>query len=149
MNLHTDQIHHQDRVHTRPHVMSHLRCWHVPTIMNYELRIMNYPTSTTVIPAPPKSTCYSSDRVHTRPYVLSHLRCWHVPTIMNYELRIMNYPTSTTVIPAPPKSTCSSRNVLTCGTVFRYSRITCRSTPVPVPCRIRTVPASSIIASSI
>ena len=129
----SDRIHHPDRVHTRPYVMSqnnrvhtrpyvmsHLRCWHVPTTMHYELRIMNYefhPTSTTVIPAPPKSTCNSSDRVHTRPYVVSHnnrvhtrpydmshnnrvytrpyvvshLRCWHVPTIMHYELRIMNY----------------------------------------------------------
>jgi len=32
----SDRIHHPDRVHTRPYVMSHLRCWHVPTIMHYE-----------------------------------------------------------------------------------------------------------------
>ena len=139
MNLHTDQIHHQDRVYTRPYVLSHNNRVHIrPYVMSHNNRVHTRPY-----------VMSHNNRVYTQPYVMSHLRCWHVPTIMNYELRIMNYPTSTTVIPAPPKSTCSSRNVLTCGTVFRYSRITCRSTPVPVPCRIRTVPASSIIASSI
>ena len=77
----TERIHHQDRVHTRPYVMSHNNRVHTrPYVVSHNNRVYTRPY-----------VMSQNNRVHTRPYVVSHLRCWHVPTIMHYELRIMNY----------------------------------------------------------
>jgi hypothetical protein len=84
----TERIHHQDRVHTQPYVMSHNNRVHTrPHVMSHNNRVYTRPyvmSHNNRVHTRPYVMSHNN-RVHTRPCVMSHLRCWHVPTIMHYE----------------------------------------------------------------